>query len=465
MESSKKADIPASLSTERRRSACFSPDALARVLGETLHLSPDVPLYVAFSGGMDSHVLLHALAQLRVRLAWRISALHIDHGMQPRSREWARRCAEACTALNVPFHAERIVVEDIAARGLEDAARRARYSALARHLPAGAVLLTAHHQDDQAETVLLQLLRGAGVAGLAAMPAITPFAKGHLARPLLGFERRALAAYAAAQQLRWIEDASNRDQRFARNFLRHRVWPAVLEYWPRAAGRIALAARHQAEAGRLLEQLADIDLAAVADAEGGLDIALLLRLAPERQVNLLRHWIRVRGMALPGERVFQQILARVRQPPATRHAVTRWQGAEVRRYRNRLSVCPPESRAPTGWEAVWNIAAPLEIAATGWQLRAQPTIGGGLSRARIAVSPLRVRLRQGGERCRLRGHTRKVKKLLQEAGIPPWERARLPLLYIGSDIVAVGDRWICEPYAARHDEPGIALVLERRPAS
>src|SRR5690606_20217053 len=162
----------------RARTRRFSPDALARVLSAELELTPEVPLYVAFSGGMDSHVLLHAAVALRARAPWRVAALRVDHGLQPESGAWARHCASVCAALGVPFQSERVAVRGVAERGLEDAARRARYAALGRLLPAGAVLLTAHHLNDQAETVLLQLLRGSGVAGLAAMGAIVPFAHG-----------------------------------------------------------------------------------------------------------------------------------------------------------------------------------------------------------------------------------------------------------------------------------------------
>jgi tRNA(Ile)-lysidine synthase len=192
-----------------------------------------------------------------------------------------------------------------------------------------------------------------------------------------------------------------------------------------------------------------------------LNIEALLQLAPDRQANLLRYWIRTSGMSAPSERVLQQVLARARRCPASRHALVRWGHAEVRRYRNRLVLQEWAPAAPAGWEATWDPSTALEIPATGWVLRTQTTIGRGLSRSRIAHAALQVRFRRGGERCRLRGHTHKVKKLLQAAGIPPWERARLPLVYVGDDLAAIGDRWICEPYAARPEEPGMLLVLDR----
>ncbi len=456
MESSKSPD--ADRSPHR-----FTLDALARVLRETLRLTPQDPLYVAYSGGMDSHVLLHALASLRRQDPWHVHAIHVDHGLHPQSAHWARHCAAVCADLNVPYQTERVRVTDIAARGLEDAARAARYAALARLLPPGAVLLTAHHQNDQAETLLLQLLRGAGPAGLAAMPAAAAFAAGRIARPLLGFERAALAAYAADHRLRWIEDTSNSDTRLARNFLRRRVWPVLAERWPQAAGRLAAAARHQAEAAQLLDALGRLDLEACGDTEGALRISAVQALAPARRANLIRYWIRQAGARVPPEPVLRQILACVARTPQTRHAAVRWPGAQVCRYRDRLALLGGAAAAAAGWEAPWEPSGVLEIPGGLWRLRAVPTVGAGIACARVAGKTLRVRLRRGGERCRLRGHRRKVKKLLQEAGIPPWERRLLPFVYLDDELVAVGDRWVCEPFAAGRDEPGFVLVLEPRP--
>lgn len=442
----------------------FTSEALAQVLAVDLALTPDVPLYVAYSGGMDSHVLLQALAHMHDAVAWNISALHIDHALQARSSEWAQHCADVCSALKIPFHSERIAVSGIDDHGLEDAARRARYAALARLLPANAVLLTAHHQDDQAETLLLQLLRGAGVPGLAAMPAVASFAGGRLMRPLLGFARAALAEYAAAQELHWVDDASNADERLTRNFLRHRVLPMLTARWPQARETLTRAARHQAHAARLLEEVARADLAQAADAEGGgLTISRLQSFSVERQTNLVRYWIGQHGVRMPSEAVLQQIQAQLSRCPQTGQALVRWAGAEVRRYRDRLVLLSAQLPAPADWEAEWDSAQVLAIPGSNWQLRAESVTGAGVSRARITGKRLQIRLRRGGERCLLRGHHHKVKKMLQEAGVPPWERARLPLLFIDGNLAAVGDRWVCEPYAASADEPGIKLVLEPAP--
>jgi tRNA(Ile)-lysidine synthase len=439
----------------------LTPEALAQILTTELALTPDVSLYVAFSGGMDSHVLLHATAALRATAPWRIGALHVDHGLQALSADWSQHCAAVCATLDVPYASERASVTGIGDHGLEDAARRARYAALARLLPADAVLLMAHHQDDQAETLLLQLMRGAGVPGLAAMPMMARFGDARLARPLLGFTRAALQRYAQQHELQWIEDASNGDARFARNFLRHEIVPALGRRWPNVIDAVARAARHQAEATALLDDLARQDLVTTSDPDGALLVSPILTLSAARQKNLLRYWIRTNSARVPSQAVLQQILTALRDCPASRHAAVRWAGAEVRRYRDRLLMRTVATAPPTDWEVTWDPADALSIPGADWHLRAEPAMGAGVSCSRIAGKVLQVRLRRGGERCLLRGHHHKVKKLLQEAGVPPWERARLPLLYIDGDLAAVGDRWVCEPYNARADEPGLVLVLER----
>ena len=216
-------------------SPSFTAPALLHVLTDHFGISPGTTLKVAFSGGLDSHVLLHALCQLRDATRWQVSAVHVDHNLQAVSTAWAQHCQQVCAALGVSCMVESVTVNNIIEDGLEAAARRARYACLTRHIGAGEVLLSAHHLDDQAETLLLQLMRGSGVHGLASMPAMVKFSKGHLARPLLGFTRRALAAYAALYRLQWVEDASNSDTRMARNFLRQRIFPLLQERWPGAA--------------------------------------------------------------------------------------------------------------------------------------------------------------------------------------------------------------------------------------
>ncbi|BAV33855.1 tRNA(Ile)-lysidine synthetase [Sulfuricaulis limicola] len=439
----------------------FSPAALADVL-RRLGLSSATPLTVAFSGGLDSCVLLHALAGLRESLALTLRAVHVDHGLHPHSADWSRQVQQTCARLNIPCTVECVQVTQIRGHGLEDAARRARYAALARHVGPGEVLLTAHQADDQAETVLLQLLRGTGVHGLAAMPAVVPFHRGRLARPLLDFTREQLAAWAAREGLEWIEDSSNQDLRFARNFLRHRVFPLLEAHWPEASRRIARSAGMAAEAVELLDELAESDWNLCRGTEEGrLSVGALRGLSPPRSRNLVRYWLRRQGFQAPTAMHLDQVLAQVARDPASKQAVIRWPGAEVCRYRDELTARKPRREPDSTLRLHWNPADTLEIPGVG-RLRAEPARGDGLSQERIERAPLVVGLRQGGEICRLpgRAHHHKLKKLLQEAGIPPWERRRLPLVYVDGELAAIGDRWVCEPYVAHGDEPGWKLRLE-----
>ena len=444
----------------------FSPSALADAL-HRLGLSSTTPLKVAFSGGLDSCVLLHALCQLRESLDLRLHAAHVDHGLHPASADWARSVQRTCADLKVSCEIERVQVMHIRDHGLEDAARRARYACLARHIGKGEVLLTAHHADDQAETVLLQLLRGTGVHGLAAMPAMTAFHSGWLARPLLDFTREQLAAYARQENLHWIDDSSNDDLRLSRNFLRHQIFPLLEAHWPKASQRIARSAGMAAEAAELLDELAQSDWRVCRSGDvTRLSVTALRELTPPRQRNLVRYWLRQQGFQAPTAMHLDQVLGQVTRDPRSNRAVICWSGTEVCRYRDELLVFRPRGATDSNWKIHWNLTDPLEIPGVGL-LRAEASQGAGLSCARIDRSSIIVGLRQGGESCRLPGrlHRHKLKKLLQEAGIPPWERSRLPLVYINGDLAAIGDRWVCEPYAAHKHEAGWKLHLDSAPGN
>lgn len=440
----------------------FTPQALADVLVR-LGLLPGATLKVAFSGGLDSHVLLHALSRLRRAHTLRLSAIHVNHGLHPHADDWARHCLQVCAALDVECRVERVHVTGIREHGLEAAARGARYACLAGHVGPADVLLTAHQRDDQAETVLLQLLRGTGVHGLAAMPEIARFSRGRLARPLLEFSRAQLQAYAQAENLHWIEDPSNRNERLARNFLRHQVFPLLESRWPGASEQIARSAGFAAEAAEQLDILAESDWNACRVPDTfALSIAALRRLPAPRARNLIRYWLRRQGFQAPSALHLDQILTQVTHEPRSRQALIRWPRTEVRRYRDELVALKPGRHGDPAVGLPWNPVQPLELPDVGLRLCALATRGEGLSQARIGAVPLTVRWRRGGEICRLpgRAHRHKLKKLLQEAHVPPWERQRLPLVYVDGELAAIGDRWVCEPFVARAGEAGWKLRLE-----
>jgi tRNA(Ile)-lysidine synthase len=441
----------------------FSAAALAEILFGAWRLPPAAALKLAYSGGLDSTVLLQALAVLRAEHSFALSAIHIDHGLQPAAAAWSERCARRCAALGVPFETRRVQVS-VGEEGLEAAARRARYAALAAALAPGEFLLTAHQRDDQAETLLLQLLRGAGLAGLAAMPARAAFGGGELLRPLLAFGRADLQAWARAQGLEWVEDPSNRDTRLRRNYLRAEILPRLAPYWPEAPTLLARSAAHAAEAQALLDELAQADLAAchAPDARPplALSVAACQRLSAPRQRNLLRHWLRRQALPVPGTRQLEELRAQLQATPRSQHACVRWPGVEAWRYRDRLVALPLLAAPDPALDVAWDLRAPIELPGVG-RVHADPVRGQGLARARLP-EVLHIRLRHGGETLQLPGrrHHHVLKKRLQGAWVPPWVRARLPLFYVDAELAAVGDLWVCAPYAARAGEEALAIVWE-----
>jgi len=409
-------------------------------------------LLVAFSGGLDSHVLLHALrATLDRRGDTRpLLAVHVHHGLQPQADEWIVHCETVCAALGVSLSVARVTVTE-AGQGLEAAAREARYRALAAAMQPRDLLLTAHHQDDQAETLLLQLLRGAGPAGLAAMPRLAPFGPGWLGRPLLDRPRRALEAHARDAGLAWVEDPSNTDPRFDRNYLRQEILPRLAERWPGASARLAAAAANQADALEQLDALAREDgERGRGEAPGTLSVQALRRLRRGRCRNLLRLWLRDKGLAAPPQARMDAILDEALTAGPDRVPCVAWPGVEVRRYRDDLYAMQPLP-APPREPIPWDLRSPLTIPGLGLGLDPAPLAAAGITPERCA-GPVTVRFRRGGERIRLpgRGHSAALKTLMQAAGMPPWERERLPLVYVGEVLVAAGTRWMADPAACHH---------------
>lgn len=428
----------------------------ALLFGGPLALTPADRLVVAFSGGLDSTVLVHALAALRADIPMTLHALHVHHGLQPDADDWARHCLRVCQRLMVSCEVLRVSPLGQAAHGIEAAARHARYQALMERLQAGDVLLTGHHADDQAETVLLQLMRGTGLAGLAGMRAGASFGGHRVVRPLLARTRDELAAYARRHGLEWVEDPSNQDQRHARNFVRHAVLPRLRERWSAAPRMLARAAGHVASSLELMEEVAreDLDRARTGT---GLALAVLQQWSSARLENALRYWLRTDAGCLADTRQMTRLAALVRN--ASGSGRLSWAGVDIRCYHG---VLYQVRRTAPFVPLCWDFRQPLEVRALGMRLVPLPVAGAGIAADRIA--PAEVRLRAGGERCALPdGHRHVLKKLLQERGIPPWERGRLPLLYIDGTLAQVADLWTCAPFAAQGTEPGVRLVIEQLP--
>jgi tRNA(Ile)-lysidine synthase len=427
-------------------------------------LSQSIPdgtsLCVALSGGRDSSVLLHALAGLREPARWQLRAVHVNHGLQSGADTWARHCEQLCADLNVSLRVRQVVTPRDAGRGVEAAARDARYAAFRAEIQPGEWLLTAHHEADQLETVLLHLLRGSGVRGLSGIPAGSDFAAGRLCRPLLKVSGASIGAYAQAHGLRWIDDPMNADIALDRNYLRARVIPVLQLRWPAAARAAGRSARLANEAGELLEDLAHIDGLAVMQGDA---VALppFRTLSPARQRNLLRSLVRRRGWRMPPEQRLVTGLQQLLDARADRHPVLAWATCEIRRFRERLYLIEASPAAGLVESHDWNGAGELRLGGPRGQLRLQPATGAGLA-ARVLGGGLKVVFRSGGEAIRGGGdpHHRTLKYLFQKHAVLPWMRGHIPLVYAGGELVAVGGLWLAEQAAARPDEPGAVLIWE-----
>lgn len=442
----------------------FSPAELQNRLRGRLALPPDAALCVAFSGGLDSTVLLHSLARLAAeQCGYRLRAVHIDHGLHADSAQWREHCEQQARSLQVEFCTVRVAVARIDEMGLEAAARDARYDALRSIVRPGEYLLSAHHADDQLETMLFALMRGAGLVGLSAMPAAQPFADGWLVRPLLEFTRAELEMWARAEGLTWLSDPSNDNLALDRNFLRQRIVAPLRERWPAAAQTATRSSEHLQEAGRALQQLAELDAEHALRGEC-LDVECLRPLNAERRRNLLRYWIRGRGARAPSTRKLAAIEHDMLAAAADRVPCMGWDGWEIRRHR-RMLYCErqlPELALDQALE--WQARAPLTLPAGLGKLRIDAAAAGGLDAAKLADT-LSVRFRGGGESVQLAGDGfhRKLKKLLQASAILPWWRDRLPLIYCDGQLIAVGDLWIAADFAAREGEAASVIVWEDRP--
>ena len=402
---------------------------------------PAAPLLVAFSGGLDSSVLLHALARSQAAATRGLRAVHIDHNLHSDSESWAKHCHGFADALGIELVTRIIDVVRSPGLGLEASARRARYGEIETLLAPGEIVALAHHRDDQAETVLLKLLRGAGPEGIGAMRPLRKLGRGFAWRPLLGLPRAALREYAEHHRLAWIVDPSNADPTIDRNYLRLQVLPRIVRRWPEAESSIAQSAGWARDAAEFIDVEADKALARIQ----GLDPSTLrhrewLALPRALRDPVLRRWLRALGLAEPSHYQATELVRQLGEAGEDRQPCVRWPGTEVRRYRDLLHAVTPLQFPPFDWIAPFDgseLALPLDLGT----LRLV-----GASTVRLQ-QPLQVRFRRGGESLRLAsgGHTRELRDLFQEAGIPPWQRGRLPLLFAADGrLLAVADLWLGE---------------------
>ena len=415
------------------------------------------PLLVGLSGGLDSTVLLHALAGRRGARGLR--AIHVHHGLHPDADAWTTHCERLCATLGVPLAVARVQVDADSPLGPEGAARDARHAAFTAALQPGESLVLAHQRDDQAETVLLRLLRASGSAGLAGMHPTRAFAGARLLRPLLGVARDTLHAYAVRNALAWCEDPSNASADADRNFLRLRVMPVLRERWPQAAAALAGSAeRLRGDAG-LLAIATQERLQSLGGGADWLPVSALRTLDPAWRAQVLRHWVRARGLPpLPGSA--PAAIAQVLDAPPDRAARYRWHGARLRRWRDRLYAHPdPTDDEGAPWSLAWDGRAPLPLP-RGGRLEWEGDAGGFAA----TFGPCTVSSRHGGERIHLPGrrHSHALKDRLREAGLPPWERAGIPVLADAEGtVLAAGDALLSDRLQAWCEAQGARLRWHR----
>lgn len=424
-------------------------------------LTPGERLCVALSGGCDSVVLLHALQRLDLPVA--LSALHVHHGLSPRADAWVEFCTDLCARLNVPLLVRHVDVPRDSGSGLEAAARRLRHAAFAECGASGVQWVAlAHHRDDQAETVLLNLMRGAGVDGAAGMAPEREHRGGatgvRLIRPLLDVPRAALVAYAVEHGLSWIDDESNTDTSFRRNYLRHEIMPRLAARFPGSDAALARAATHFAEGAGLLAELAAVDRLTVAPA-GRIALSRFNGLPIARARNLLRHELKDAGSLAPDTRWIDEALRQLRTTRPEAEICVRVGQHCLHTYRGEIHLVTERPAVPDR-PVFWRGEAVLPWA--GGMLHFDPSRGTGLSRARLAGGELRISARAGGERLQpdSRRPRRTLRNLLQEAAVPPWEREFLPYLWCGTELAWVAGLGYDSRFACAPDEPGLALHWE-----
>ncbi len=441
------------MANSRKSKSSDLPGRVAAVLAP--HVPAGSSILIGLSGGVDSAVLLHLLAGLAPRYSWKLSALHVHHGISPNADAWALFCAELCASRAIPLQVERVDIAPLRDKGIEAAARQLRHEALSRQ--AVDFIALAHHQDDQAETLLLQLLRGAGVKGAAGMPPVTNVVHGPvLLRPLLDTSRAKLEDYAIHHGLQWVEDESNTDEKYPRNFLRHRILPLLEQCFPACRTTLARAAGHFAEADALLDTLAELDAQNVFDGKT-LGVTRLSELGPSRAKNLLRWFLQQRGALMPENPRLEEMLRQLCAAREDAQVCITWGGWEMRRYRGRAHVCTRQTEPAPGSSVIWRNEE--QLALPGGMLQFVPCRGEGISAAKLGAAPVSVRFRCGEESFRPDNArpARSLRYLFQDLGIPPWQRARWPLLYCGETLVAIPEIGVQSGWRAAPDEAGMVL--------
>ncbi len=447
----------AALKLEKLESAALHPLAVHLQKFLATHLKSNQSLLLALSGGLDSCVLLHALNALKLASSsFDLHVMHVHHGLSANADQWSSFCSELCQKNNIPLQIEHVHVDKNAGMGIEAAARQQRYEALfAYKIDSNTpdFIVTAHHQDDQAETLLLQLFRGAGVKGLSAMASLDQSKR--LLRPLLDIPRAVLHEYALKYQLKWCEDESNHDTHYERNFVRHDVLPMLATRTPAIGSVLARTATHFAEAQELLNTLASIDAQPLLK-DNSLCLQGLATLDIARVKNVLRWWFSHNQLAMPSADQLGEIVNQLFNAKPDANLCIVLQHLTLRRYQQRAYLCQERSNHP--FDLVWQ-GEPILPLPDGGHLEFRRVTGAGLA-VKLGMSKLRISNRDGGERFKPNAlrPTRTLKHLLQEANVPPWQRVHLPLIYWQDTLACVPGIGVAYELQASGSEQGIEIV-------
>jgi len=417
---------------------------------------------VGFSGGLDSSVLLDLLTQIIP--SDKVTAVHVNHGLSPKASEWQAHAERFCQSRGITCHSERVDVE-LDGEGPEAAARKVRYAVFETLLGPDGILLLGHHQDDQSETLLYRLMRSSGPVGLSGIPAIRSLGAGHLYRPLLSWPKEALRAYALNKNIEWVEDTSNSRNDYDRNFLRNRLIPILAERWPDYRQRLRGVSEISHDSSELSRDLAIQDMKTLQSRPERAGVSLLIdsfnQLSRVRQKNVLRHWGDIQGRCAPSRKIIDEIIKSVIEARVDASPKVVCQDTEYRRYDGRLyrldSIKLMGQPDDQPLDLSWQHSEILDLG-DGMQLVGKPSLGDGLRAPQSGI--LRVSNRRGGEHCHPAGrsHSNTLKKCLQEFGLEPWWRGRVPLIYLDQQMVAVADLWVCDGWRAKQGETGIKIV-------
>jgi len=428
------------------------------------YVTSDSHIAIGLSGGVDSVVLLDILAKLSTEMRFKLSAVHVNHGISKNAAEWSHFCCHLCYIYGIPIVVSYVKVTPETGMSLEAIAREKRYQVFNRlradGMDAVDYLVLAQHRDDQAETLLLQLFRGAGVRGLSAMPLCRKQSSGtapQILRPLLDVSRDSIEIYAEQRQLQWIHDESNDSIQFSRNFLRHKVFPVLREKYPGYAQALQRASRHMAEAAELLDELAEQD-AQRCVVSGRLDIAGLRELSASRARNLLRYVLWQRDIQPPSAVRLEEILRQLRDANSDTRMHVAFGTHEIRAYRGQVYIQAINRHSIKDSQQAWKGESVLRLEDWGGSIHFKRLQGQGLSLGKLMQAPVFIRARQGGEHYKPDCHRprRSLKNLLQEASIPPWSRYTLPLLFCDEKLVWVPGIGIDCEFQATSEEMGIA---------